>query len=216
MAMTEPGHKQIRMFDTSLRMDAPGPRGVPIVNNLKFMAKSYQYVMQTMSPFHEQPVIPATGGNGSLVLAVGEDAVRQVFNDNSTFHRAGDGVFNVPPGHPWSQMFVGVITANEGAHRRRRRLLMPVVHKTAMDHYRQIFAETFEQSRFAAPDDARPFDIVTEFLAITKTNMLRGLLGVADTPENRQLAADVLALSAAIANPGVVLFPWNKPFTDRK
>ena len=41
------------------------------------------------------------------------------------------------------------ITANGAEHTRRRKLLMPAVHRTAMTHYQAVFADTFERSRFA-------------------------------------------------------------------
>jgi hypothetical protein len=78
---------------------------VPVLNNLRFLATSYRYVMQRMAPFHHQPVVPVTTGNGSVVVAFGDAAVRQVFTDNTTFHRAGDGVFSLPPDQAWSKMF---------------------------------------------------------------------------------------------------------------
>ena len=211
--MTEPRRSATKMFDTSLRIAAAGPRGIPVVNNLRFLGVSYRYAMDTMAPFHQQPVVPVTGGNGSMVVAFGDAAVRQVFADNATFQRA-DGVFNLPQGHPWSKMFEAVITANGDEHRRRRRLLMPVVQKSAMDHYREIFVDTFAGSRFAEPANEQPFDMVDEFLRISKTNMLRGMLGLDDTKSNRDFASDVLILAAAaLTQPAVILLRWNRRFT---
>jgi len=68
-----------------------GRRVVPIVNNLRFLATAYRYAMQTMAPFHEQPVVPVTSGNASIVVALGEESVQQVVTDNATFHRAATG-----------------------------------------------------------------------------------------------------------------------------
>ena len=39
-----------------------------------------------------------------------------------SFERAGEGVFKLPSGYPWSKMFENVLTANGGQHRRRRRI----------------------------------------------------------------------------------------------
>jgi cytochrome P450 len=82
-----------------------------------------------------------------------------------------------------------------------------------MDYYRQVFAETFAESRFADTANGTPFDMVAEFYAISKRNMLRGMLGVTDNEANRQLAGDILELSAGVTNPGVILAPVNKPWT---
>ena len=211
--MAEPSRRPVRMFDTSLRIPADGPRGLPVINNLRFLATSYRYVLQTMAPFHEQPVVPVTAGNGSVVVALGDAAVRQVFTDNATFHRAGEGVFSLPPDQAWSKMFQAVITANGDEHRRRRRLLMPVVQKSALDFYREIFDDTYRTSRFADAADVRPFDMAAEFMRISKTNMLRGLLGLDDTDANRALADDVLALLKGSTRPSIILLRWNQPFT---
>jgi cytochrome P450 len=211
--MAESRHRPPKMFDTSLRMRADGPAGVPLVNNVRFLATAHDYAMRAMAPFHDQPVVPVTRGNGSMVVAMGPDAVRQVFTDNATFHRAGEGILDLPAGHPWSKMFQAVITANGDEHRRRRRLLMPVVHKTAMDHYREIFHETYERSRFARTADETPFDLVDELLRMSKTNLLRGMLGVTDSPANHRLADDILALTQAVFRPQVLLLRWNTPYT---
>jgi hypothetical protein len=80
--MTEPRRSATKMFDTSLRIAAAGPRGIPVVNNLRFLGVSHRYALDTMAPFHQQPVVPVTGGNGSMVVALGDAAVRQVFADN--------------------------------------------------------------------------------------------------------------------------------------
>jgi cytochrome P450 len=197
-----------KVFDLSLRMSADGPRGVPLVNNLRFLKAAHRYAMTTMAPYHDQPVVPVTSGNASVVVALGADAVRQVSTDTATFHNAGDGVFELPPGQPYSGMFHAVPTANNDEHKRRRRLLMPIQHRSAMERYREIFTETFRASRFAAPAQ-EPFDMVTELLAVSKTNMLRGLLGLDATPENHELASEILALSAVITRPDIMLLRWN-------
>jgi cytochrome P450 len=206
--MSEP--RRAKMFDLSLRMKADGPSGVPLVNNLRFMTTAHRYVMKAMAPYHEQPVVPVTTGNGSVVVGLGEAAVQQVSTDQTTFHRAGEGLFVVPQGQRYSRMFDAIITANEGDHRRRRKLLMPIVHRSAMEHYRAIFEETFRASLFVHAPNGEPFDMVAELLRMSKTNMLRGMLGVDDTPENHHLASDVLALSTTAARPEVMLLPWNK------
>jgi cytochrome P450 len=200
-----------RMFDMKLRMRADGPGGVPLANNLTFMMTSAHYATTRMAPFHDQPVVPVTKNNGSLVVILGESAVRQVFNDNEVFHRAGEGVFNLPPQQPFSKMFEAVITANGDEHRRRRKLLMPVVQKAAMDHYREIFVETFHRSRFAGHDG--PFDMWHEFMNVSKANMLRGMLGLPDTEVNRELADLILTLTDAVIRPDIILFKYNAGWT---
>ncbi|MFC6084532.1 cytochrome P450 [Sphaerisporangium aureirubrum] len=202
------------MFDTSLRMRADGPRGLPVVNNLRFLTRSAFYAMRAMAPYHAQPIVPVTSGNASIVVALGEPSVRQVCTDNVTFHRAGEGVFNIPEGRPYSGMFQAVITANGDEHRRRRRLLMPVVHKTAMEHYQKVFAETFLRSRFAdSGTRGEPFDMVAEFLWISKVNMLRCLLGITDPERHLDVAGDILRVSDGVNHPLVILLPWERPWT---
>jgi cytochrome P450 len=201
-----------RLFDTSLRFAAPGPRGAPIVNNFRYLLTAADYISTRMTAFHDQPIAPVTAGNGSILLAFGPAAVREYFTDNDTFHRAGEGVFNLPPGRPYSRMFEAVITANGAEHKRRRRLLMPVVQKSALDHYQELFAETYATSRFATPS-AEPFDMVEELLLISKSNMLRGLLGLSVTPEHLRLASAIVALTEGLVRPQVVLAQWDRSWT---
>ncbi|MET7399230.1 cytochrome P450 [Dactylosporangium sp. NPDC005572] len=199
------------LFDTDLRIDAPGPRGVPIVNNLRLIRESPRYLLNRIGPFDAQPVVPVTAGNGSVVVVRGRAGVRQVFTDNASFHRA-DGLLDLPPGRPWSGMFDAVITANGGEHTRRRKLLMPAVHRTALDHYTAVFADTFERSRFAGAND-EPFELVRECLRVTKANMMRCLLGLDDGDGLSAFADRIVRLAAEAADPRVLLFKRDLPWT---
>ncbi|MBO3746809.1 cytochrome P450 [Streptosporangiaceae bacterium NEAU-GS5] len=201
-----------KMFDTSLRLDAPGPAGRPLINNLRFMAHPAWYCLDRLAPVSPGPVLAATRGNGSIVVVRGEEAVRQYFTDNDTFHRIGDGVLELPRGRSWSQMFDAVITFNGDRHRRARKLLMPIVHKSAMEHYRVVFAETFKRSRFARAD-GEPFDIAAEFLSITRANMLTCLLGLEPDEANVRLAERVARLMKSVFNPAIFLFQVERPWT---
>ncbi|WP_327011058.1 cytochrome P450 [Dactylosporangium sp. NBC_01737] len=198
------------LFDTALRIDAPGPSGVPVVNNLKLIRDSARFLLGRVGPF-EQPVVPATAGNGSVVVVRGREGVKQVFTDNVAFHRA-DGLFDLPPGRPWSGMFDAVITANGAEHTRRRKLLMPAVHRTAMTHYQAVFADTFERSRFAALD-GEPFDLKRECLRISKANLMRCLLGLDDADGLGAFADQIVTLGADAADPRVLLFKRDLPWS---
>ncbi len=79
-----------KVFDTSLRLDAPGPGGPPMLNNLRFLLHPAWYTLDRLAPLSPGPVLAATGGNGSLVLVRGEEAVRRYFTDNDAFHRLSD------------------------------------------------------------------------------------------------------------------------------
>ncbi len=201
-----------KLFDTSLRLDAPGPGGRPMINNVRFLLHPAWYTLDRLAPLSPGPVLAATRGNGSLVLVRGEEAVRRYFTDNDAFHRLSDGVFDVPQGRPWSRMFEAIITFNGERHRRSRRLLLPIVHKSVMEHYREVFADTFKQSRFARAD-GEPFDMVREFLAITRANMLVCLLGLEPDAANVELADKVAALLSTTVNPAVFLLQVDRPWT---
>jgi cytochrome P450 len=201
----------VAFFDTSLRLDAPGPKGVPIVNNLLLMREPARFLRGRVGPFADQPVVPATAGNGSVVVVRGREAVRQVFTDNAAFHRA-DGLFDLPAGRPWSHMFEAVITANGADHTRRRRLLMPAVHRTALEHYRSVFADTFERSRFAALD-TEPFELTKECLRISKANLMRCLLGLDDADGLNAFADRIVTLGIQASDPRVLLFKRDLPWS---
>ncbi|GAA0397629.1 putative cytochrome P450 [Acrocarpospora corrugata] len=201
-----------KMFDTALRIDAAGPAGNPIINNLRFLRHPAWYALDRIAPEFPGPVVPLTGRNGSVVLLRGEEAVRQYFTDNDTFHRLSDGVFTLPEGRPWSLMFDAVITFNGERHRRSRKLLMPIVHKSAMEHYAVVFAGTFKRTRFAAGGD-EPFDMAAEFLDITRANMLTCLLGLEPDEENVALAYAVSRLLQSTLNPMVFMYQKERDWT---
>jgi len=201
-----------KMFDTALRMDAPGPGGIPVLNNLRFLHYPAWYALDRIAPAFPGPVVPLTRGNGSIVLLRGQEAVRRYFTDNDTFHRLSDGPFTLPEGRPWSRMFDAVITFNGERHRRSRALLMPIVHRTALEHYREVFAGTFKRSRFASAD-REPFDMVAEFLHVTRANLLTCLLGLEPDDRNVALARSVGDLLQATVNPMVFMYQKDRGWT---
>lgn len=201
-----------KMFDTALRINAPGPRGVPMLNNIRFLSHSVWYILDRLAPLSDGPVLATTGGNGSLLLLRGEEGVRTFFTDNDSFHRGNEGVFRVPEGRPWSKLFESILTVNGEQHRRTRKLLMPITHKSAMDHYRDRFVETFKNSRFAQTD-GEPFDMAAEFLRISKINLLTCLFGLEPTASNLALAGRVATLYESTFNPAVFLLPIDRPWT---
>lgn len=196
-------------FDTSLRVAAAGPGGIPLTNNLRFLARSPGYLLRRMERFTGQPVVPVTDRNGSVVLLRGRTAARQMFTDNVTFQRP-DGILSLPSGKPWSGMFEAVITANGGEHTRRRKLLMPAVHRTAIEHYTSVFARTFAASAFAGTG---VFDARDEFLRISKANMLRCLLGLEPTDELSAMSDVIVRLGGDSLTPGVMAFKRDLPGT---
>ncbi|WP_433201651.1 cytochrome P450 [Dactylosporangium sp. CS-047395] len=200
-----------RLFDMSLRVDAPGPGGLAVANNLRFMARSPRYLLGRLERFSGRSVVPVTGGNGSIVVLRGPAASRLLFTDNETFQRP-PGILTVPPGRPWSGMFDAVITANGAEHTRRRRLVMPAVHRTAVERYTEVFARTFAESRFAGGQTA-PFDAKAEFLRISKANLLRCLLGLEPTPALTAQADVIVRLGGEALSPGVLALRRDIPFT---
>lgn len=208
---TNPAAKRPRLFDLALRVDAAGPRGIPMANNLAFFARGPSYVLRRMERF-PGTVVPITDRRGSVVLLRGRAAARQMFTDNETFHRP-DGVLDLPPGKAWSRMFEAVITANGSDHTRRRKLLMPTVHRTAIAHYTDVFAQTFAESRFGPGAERGVFDARAEFLRISKANMLRCLLGLEPTDELGELADVIVRLGGDALSPGVVAWKRDLSWT---
>jgi cytochrome P450 len=208
---TNPAGKRPRIFDLSLRVDAAGPRGIEMANNLAFLARGPHYVLRRVERF-PGPVVPVTDRRGSVLLLRGRAAARQMFTDNETFHRP-DGVLDLPPGQVWSRMFDAVITANGSEHTRRRKLLMPAVHRTAIAHYTDVFAQTFAESRFGPDAERGVFDARAEFLRVSKVNMLRCLLGLEPTDELGELADVIVRLGGDALSPGVVAWKHDLSWT---
>ncbi|WP_426503297.1 cytochrome P450 [Dactylosporangium sp. McL0621] len=199
------------LFDMSLRVDAPGPRGVAVANNLQFLARTPRYLLSRIERHTGRSVVPVTDRNGSVLVLRGREATRQLLTDNETFQRP-PGAFAVPPGRPWSGMFDAVITANGAEHTRRRRLVMPAVHRTAVQRYTEIFTRTFAQSRFATAETGR-FDAKAEFLRISQANLLRCLLGLEPTPELAAQAGVIVRLGGDALSLGVLALRREVPGT---
>ena len=201
-----------KMIDTSLVIDASGPAGFAVVNNLRFLINPVFYVLDRLNRFSGNSVVPLTNGNGSLVILRGPEATKQFFTDTDSFHRVDDGTFRLPDGFPWSRMFDSVLTANEHEHRRRRKLLMPVFHQSAMDHYKLVFADTFRGSKFALSNGSS-FDMANEFRIVARTNMLVCLMGLGPSAQNLDIAKRVAELLDSMFNPLTMMFRLNRPWT---
>ncbi len=90
---------------------------------------------------------------------------------------------------------------------------MPIVHKSAMDHYATVFAQTFRRSKFAA-SDGEPFDMAAEFLDITRANTA----GLPARPRSRRRRTSSWprpwrTCSGRSSNPLVFLFQHERGWT---
>jgi cytochrome P450 len=202
-----------RAFDFSLRVAAPGPRGPALLNVPRFFAHPAWFVLDRMVPDGDGPVLPIADGRAALVVVRGSDAVRQVCTDTETFPRLSDGLFAIPRDRVWSSMTRNVVTANGAEHRRARRLLMPIVQRSALEHYRGVFARTFAESALAERQPGTAFDLMPELWAISRRNMVVAILGLPPTEANLQLGDDVVAMLDQMLHPAVMLARIDHPWT---
>ncbi|MEU0089954.1 cytochrome P450 [Kribbella sp. NPDC006257] len=194
--------RDARLFDPRLRADVPGPHGIPVVNNIRFWSRQLDYSRTRLAQYGDRPVVGVTGGNGSMVVVRGSEAARQVLTDNTTFEHPSNSMLGLPPGRPYSTLFDATATLNGARNVRSRKLLMPVMHRSALKEYDEVFAENFARSRFARPGE--PFDLVAELDRLTNANMLTCLIGLG--PQDAPLGERVTRLLHLTMDPRVFLF----------
>nr|WP_238161048.1 cytochrome P450 [Kribbella antibiotica] len=90
---------------------------------------------------------------------------------------------------------------------RSRKLLLPIMHRSAIHSYEKVVIRNFERSRFARPT-GEPFDLVAELDRLTNANMLACLIGLDDT--DAELSERVTQLLVATMDPRVFLFKFGR------
>ena len=192
-----------RLYDATLRADVPGPSGSAHLINLRFWMGQVEYSRTRLASYGDVPVVGVTLGNASIVAARGSAATRQVLGDVTRFEHLSDGPLALPTGQPYSTLFDATATLNGPRSVRSRKLLMPIMHRSALHSYEKVLIRNFERSRFARPA-GETFDLVAELDRLTNANMLACLIGLGDA--DAELSERVTQLLVTTMDPRVFLF----------
>ncbi|MFC9688779.1 cytochrome P450 [Kribbella sp. NPDC056951] len=196
-----------RLYDATLRADVPGPSGSAHLNNLRFWMGQVDYSRTRLASYGDVPVVGVTLGNGSIVAVRGSAATKQVLGDVTTFEHLSDGPLALPTGQPYSTLFDATATLNGRRNVRSRKLLLPIMHRSAIHSYEKIVIRNFERSPFARPT-GETFDLVAELDRLTNANMLACLIGLDDA--DAELSERVTQLLVATMDPRVFLFRFGR------
>ena len=117
-------------------MSIPGHAPLPILGDradlFRFFADPIGHLL-AMEPLGKVAAI--TAGSTSLVFAFGADHNHTILADPATWPNFVEVPVRLPPGSAATRIFTGIMSMNGDDHRRHRRLLLPVVNKTAVATY---------------------------------------------------------------------------------
>ncbi|WP_146651011.1 cytochrome P450 [Labilithrix luteola] len=116
-------------------VDIRGPRALPLVGTARrFISFLDDPVGVVLALRRMGDVVAVVDRNPAIVCVFGPERNREVLSDPDTFHNPED-FFTGPDGSAREKMRAMVVTSNGADHRRRRRLMMPAFHRSALDGY---------------------------------------------------------------------------------
>jgi cytochrome P450 len=151
-------------------------------------------------------------GDASVVCAFGEGSNRLVLSDSARFSNFADLPVPVPKASAPTRLNSGLTNMNGEMHRQKRRLLMPLFAKSAVERYRDAMSLEIEQ-RLDRWRPGRSVDAVAEMTEITLAIALRCLFGMSPSAERESLGRLAVAFLGCIIDPLAMLLPVAIPGT---
>lgn len=192
----------------------PGYRRIPVVGSrfdiLRFFSDPIGHMVKLEREFGS--VAAFSADDASLVCVFGADNNRTILSDPTTFNNFLGLPFTVPEGSAATRLFNGILSMNGEHHKRFRRLLMPVVNKSAVSSY--IPAIVQMTNDFMDGQDSNPIlNIVREMAELTARVSTYCLFGMRSSPLAHSFGQLSLRLLGFLSSPWTIAFPINAPGT---
>lgn len=194
------------MFNTKLQVNLRGPAGIPMLNIMSFF-KDPLWWMTTLKAYGN--LVPIADRNGAMIIAYGTDNAKAVLSDDETYHHASKHLVRTPEGSAASKMFVGMPVMNGPAHKRHRRLLMPTMHRSALESYANTIRAAVRDLT-ADLTEGVPWDAQASILRVTLRTSIECLMGV-HRDIGERIAKDVMRSHEGWSSPLLALFPYRIP-----
>jgi cytochrome P450 len=191
----------------SARALPPGPRGIPILGMLPAIRRDPAGVfMQAARRFGDVAYLRIGPRRGYLIT--NPDDVRHVLQDNArNYHKS--------PLYAKLRLFLGngLLTSEDELWRRQRRIAQPAFHRQRMAALASVMAEAARDAAAGwqpLASAGRPVDIGEEMMQLTRTVVVRALLGADLGP-----FTSTIDQAWTIINQHVGESFWSLGFTDR-
>ncbi len=188
----------------------PGYRPLPFfggrLDALRFFSDPIGHLVRLEREFG--PVASFAAGSSSFVCVFGAENNRVVLSDPATFNHYLALPFRIPRNSPASRIFDNILAMNGERHKRYRRVLMPVVNKTAVSaHAPAVVRMTRDFLRRWKAD--KPLPIVLEMGELIMRVSTHCLFGVEPTTQTTPIGPLSLRLLGLLSSPWTIVFPVN-------
>lgn len=192
----------------------PGYARIPILGNrldtLRFFADPISHLLRLEREFGS--VASFTAGDTSLVCAFGAAHCHTILSDPATFNHYLALPFSIPKNSPASRIFNNILSMNGERHKRYRRMLMPVVNKSAISAHVPAIVDI--TNRFLGRwNSNEPLNIVREMGNLTIHVSTHCLFGMEPTDDRNSLGPLSLRLLGLLSSPWTIVFPFRLPGT---
>lgn len=193
----------------------PGYPRIPFVGNqantLRFFSDPVGHMVRLEREFGS--IATFTAGDPSLVCVFGAENNRAILSDPDIFNHSLSLPFSVPEDSAATRIFKGLLSMNGTRHKRCRRLLMPVVSKTAISSYSSGVAQITERFADRWPCQT-PQNIARAMHDLTLRVSTYCLFGTEEPDDPGSLGQIGLQLLQCLSSPWTIAFPLNLPGTD--
>lgn len=195
-------------INLSLKSAAPGPTSrFPLFVSL--LAYFRDPVLKAFELQKYGAVVTPAAGSGTMHLIYGEDNVKRILQDSS-FHRPESGFAELPDRQEIRGFYRAMITLNGPVHKRHRQLMMPAMHRQALQSYDATILD-IAQRESAMWREGEVIDLTKALYSITRKVSIRALMGFgeAEMPRLESLSEDFDFLVISLLDPKIFLFPYD-------
>jgi len=192
-----------------------GPPAIPLLGPMGSMMRFFSDPIRSLLDLSARgDVVAMADGDASLVCAFGAAHNKAVLSDPWRFENVAESPIPVPPGSAPARILGNALTSLNGEHHKsRRRMMMPIFAKSAVEMYREAVATEIEKrvSHFAPEATV---DVARASTELSLAVAMRCLFGLdPDDAGGLELARLSVGYLEGLIDPRAMIFPFRLPGT---
>ncbi|MDI3287053.1 cytochrome P450 [Polyangium sp. 15x6] len=190
----------------------PRPWPLPLLGSKLHLARFFQDPISSLLTLYRDhgSTVLLSERRPAIVCAFGAENNRQILTDTETFHNYSTSLVKTPPNSAASRLPFWMPALNGEAHRRRRRLVMPLFSRSTVEGYRDIMA-TLGERLISEWRVGQTVNLTGEMVRITLPVFLRCVYGLEFTKDAVPIAHLAMDFLDGMGSLPAILLPFNVP-----
>jgi cytochrome P450 len=189
-----------------------GPRQIPLIGPMGSLLRFFRDPVRCMRQIHERygAIAAVSDHDASLVCAFGPECNYQVLSNPDLFHTAAELPIHVPEGTSLMRLSTFLVGMNGNEHRRLRRTMQPLFHKTHLQNYHEAIV-TAAEGELGRWQEGKTIDVSEAMAELALCVSFRCLFGLDVSGDARVLADLGKRYTEGATSPALILLPYQFP-----